>query len=102
MLMIINFQYFYDLLKVINIGMMGVLVVIGNMVVVVGFGVIVKLILVFQFMVEVMIYIFGNEFIGVVIVVSVIVGLIGLVLGGQVIVLLLIGQYYIDCGVEFE
>lgn len=41
-LLVINYFYFYSLLMVVNMGIIGVLIVIGNMVVVVGFGVIVK------------------------------------------------------------
>lgn len=46
-LLVINYKYFYSLLVVINVGIIGVLIVIGNIVVVVGFGFIVKNIEVF-------------------------------------------------------
>lgn len=46
-LLVINYKYFYSLLVVINVGIIGVLIVIGNIVVVVGFGLIVKNIEVF-------------------------------------------------------
>lgn len=101
-LMIINFQYFHDLSKAINTGTTGALVAIGNTAAVVGFGAIAKSTSAFQSTVEVMTHIPGNELIGAAIAVSVIAGLTGSASGGQAIVLPLIGQHYIDRGVEPE
>ena len=69
---------------------------------VVGFGAIAKSTSAFQSTVEVMTHIPGNELIGAAIAVSVIAGLTGSASGGQAIVLPLIGQHYIDRGVEPE
>lgn len=101
-LMIINFQYFHDLPKAVNLGTTGALVAIGNTAAVVGFGSIAKTTTAFQSTVEIMNQIPGNELVGAAIAVSVIAGLTGSASGGQAIVLPLIGQNYIDRGVEPE
>ncbi|NVK56099.1 MAG: GntP family permease [Alteromonadaceae bacterium] len=99
-LLIINFQYFHNLAKAINSGTTGALVAIGNTAAVVGFGAIAKNTEAFQTTVEIMANLPGNELIGAAVAVSVIAGLTGSASGGQVIVLPLIGQHYIDRGVE--
>ena len=101
-LMLINFQYFHDLSKAVNTGTTGALVAIGNTAAVVGFGSIAKNTDAFQSTVEVMANLPGNELIGAAVAVSVIAGLTGSASGGQAIVLPLIGQHYIDRGVEPE
>ena len=101
-LMLINFQYFHDLSKAVNTGTTGALVAIGNTAAVVGFGSIAKNTDAFQATVEVMANLPGNELIGAAVAVSVIAGLTGSASGGQAIVLPLIGQHYIDRGVEPE
>lgn len=101
-LMVINFQHFHNLPKAINLGTTGALVAIGNTAAVVGFGAIAKNTEAFQQTVEVMTHIPGNELIGAAIAVSVIAGLTGSASGGQAIVLPLVGQHYIDQGVQPE
>jgi H+/gluconate symporter-like permease len=101
-LMVINFQYFHNLSKAINLGTTGALVAIGNTAAVVGFGAIAKNTQAFQSTVEIMTQIPGNELIGAAIAVSVIAGLTGSASGGQAIVLPLVGPHYIDQGVAPE
>lgn len=101
-LMIINFQYFQDLSSAVNNGTTGALVAIGNTAAVVGFGAIAKNTEAFQATVEVMANLPGNALIGAAVAVSVIAGLTGSASGGQAIVLPLIGQHYVDRGVEPE
>lgn len=101
-LMAINFQYFSNLSNAINLGTTGALIAIGNTAAVVGFGAIAKSTEAFQMTVEVMTHLPGNELIGAAVAVSVIAGLTGSASGGQAIVLPLVGQHYIDQGVQPE
>ena len=101
-IMIINYKYFHNMAKAINLGTTGALVAIGNTAAVVGFGAIAKSTEAFQQTVEVMTQIPGNELIGAAIAVSVIAGLTGSASGGQAIALPLVGPHYIDQGVEPE
>ncbi len=101
-LMAINFKYFHDLGKAVNMGTTGALVAIGNTAAVVGFGAIAKDTVAFQETVTLMTQIPGNELIGAAIAVSVIAGLTGSASGGQAIALPLVGPHYLDQGVEPE
>ncbi|MFQ3206489.1 MAG: H+/gluconate symporter-like permease [Glaciecola sp.] len=101
-LMIINFRYFQNLAKAVNLGTTGALLAIGNTSAVVGFGAIAKTTTAFQDTVEIMTQIPGNELIGAAIAVSVIAGLTGSASGGQAIALPLVGPHYLDQGVDPE
>lgn len=101
-LMIINFQYFQNLSRAVNLGTTGALLAIGNTAAVVGFGAIAKTTTAFQDTVEIMTQIPGNELIGAAIAVSVIAGLTGSASGGQAIALPLVGPHYLDQGVDPE
>jgi H+/gluconate symporter-like permease len=101
-LMIINFKYFQNLGKAVNLGTTGALLAIGNTSAVVGFGAIAKTTTAFQETVQVMTQIPGNELIGAAIAVSVIAGLTGSASGGQAIALPLVGPHYLDQGVDPE
>jgi H+/gluconate symporter-like permease len=101
-LMVINFRYFQNLSKAVNLGTAGALMAIGNTAAVVGFGAIAKTTTAFQDTVEIMTQIPGNELIGAAIAVSVIAGLTGSASGGQVIALPLVGPHYLDQGVDPE
>ncbi|MFQ3249943.1 GntP family permease [Glaciecola sp.] len=101
-LMLINFKYFQNLSKAVNLGTAGALMAIGNTAAVVGFGAIAKTTTAFQDTVEIMTQIPGNELIGAAIAVSVIAGLTGSASGGQVIALPLVGPHYLDQGVDPE
>lgn len=101
-LMVVNFKYFHDLGKAVNMGTTGALVAIGNTAAVVGFGAIAKNTVAFQETVTLMTQIPGNELIGAAIAVSVIAGLTGSASGGQAIALPLVGPHYIDQGVPPE
>jgi H+/gluconate symporter-like permease len=101
-LMVINFKYFQNLAKAVNLGTTGALLAIGNTSAVVGFGAIAKTTTAFQDTVEVMTLIPGNELIGAAIAVSVIAGLTGSASGGQAIALPLVGPHYLEQGVDPE
>ncbi|WP_026374594.1 GntP family permease [Aestuariibacter salexigens] len=101
-LMLINFQYFHNLPKAVNLGTTGALVAIGNTAAVVGFGAIAKNTEAFQATVDVMTHLPGNELIGAAVAVTVIAGLTGSASGGQAIALPLIGPHYMDQGVDPE
>jgi H+/gluconate symporter-like permease len=101
-LMAINFSYFQNLAKAVNLGTTGALLAIGNTAAVVGFGAIAKTTTAFQDTVEVMTHLPGNELIGAAIAVSVIAGLTGSASGGQAIALPLVGPHYLDQGVDPE
>ena len=101
-LMAINFRYFQNLSRAVNLGTTGALLAIGNTAAVVGFGSIAKTTSAFQDTVEIMTQIPGNELIGAAIAVSVIAGLTGSASGGQAIALPLVGPHYLDQGVDPE
>ncbi len=101
-IMAINFRHFHNLPQAVNLGTTGALLAIGNTAAVVGFGSIAKATEAFQTTVEVMTQIPGNELIGAAIAVSVIAGLTGSASGGQAIALPLVGQHYLDQGVDPE
>lgn len=101
-IMAINFRHFHNLPQAVNLGTTGALLAIGNTAAVVGFGSIAKATEAFHTTVEVMTQIPGNELIGAAIAVSVIAGLTGSASGGQAIALPLVGQHYLDQGVDPE
>lgn len=101
-LMVMNFQYFTNLGRAVNLGTTGALLAIGNTAAVVGFGSIAKTTDAFAQTVEVMTHLPGHELIGAAIAVSVIAGLTGSASGGQAIALPLVGPHYLDQGVDPE
>ncbi len=101
-LMLINYKYFINLGRAVNLGTTGALIAIGNTAAVVGFGSIAKTTDAFQETVTIMTAIPGNELIGAAIAVSVIAGLTGSASGGQAIALPLVGPHYLDQGVDPE
>ncbi|MEQ2352190.1 GntP family permease [Pseudoalteromonas piscicida] len=98
----INFKHFHNIGAAINLGTTGALVAIGNTSAVVGFGAVAKNTEAFQFAVELMTQMPGNELLGAAVAVSVIAGLTGSASGGQAIALPLVAPHYIDAGVNPE
>ena len=101
-LMVMNFKYFTNLGRAVNLGTTGALLAIGNTAAVVGFGSIAKTTDAFAQTVEVMTHLPGHELIGAAIAVSVIAGLTGSASGGQAIALPLVAPHYLDQGVDPE
>lgn len=101
-LMVMNFKYFTNLGRAVNLGTTGALLAIGNTAAVVGFGSIAKTTDAFARTVEVMTHLPGHELIGAAIAVSVIAGLTGSASGGQAIALPLVAPHYLDQGVDPE
>ena len=100
--MVMNFKYFTNLGRAVNLGTTGALLAIGNTAAVVGFGSIAKTTDAFAQTVEVMTHLPGHELIGAAIAVSVIAGLTGSASGGQAIALPLVAPHYLDQGVDPE
>ncbi|MBQ4839689.1 MULTISPECIES: GntP family permease [Pseudoalteromonas] len=96
----VNFKYFKDISKAINLGTTGALVAIGNTAAVVGFGAVAKGTPAFQEAVALMTSIPGNELLGAAIAISVIAALTGSASGGQAIALPLVAPHYLDLGVD--
>lgn len=101
-IMLINNKHFHHLGNAVTDGTNGALIAIGNTAAVVGFGAVAKSTEAFQFAVEIMTQIPGNELIGAAVAVSVIAGLTGSASGGQAIALPLLAPHYIDQGVNPE
>lgn len=101
-IMLMNFKYFTNMAKAVNLGTTGALLAIGNTAAVVGFGSIAKTTEAFNQTVEIMTHLPGHELIGAAIAVSVIAGLTGSASGGQAIALPLVGPHYLDQGVDPE
>lgn len=97
---LLNLKRIKDLGELINTGVSGSLLAIGNTAAVVGFGAIAKETPAFESAVQLVTQIPGNELIGAAVAVSLIAGLTGSASGGQSIALPLLAPHYTDLGVD--
>lgn len=97
---LLNIKRVKELGELINTGVSGSLMAIGNTAAVVGFGAIAKETPAFLSAVELVTQIPGNELIGAAVAVSLIAGLTGSASGGQSIALPLLAPHYTDLGVD--
>tara|TARA_B100001971_G_scaffold215182_1_gene259113 strand:- start:57756 stop:59063 length:1308 start_codon:yes stop_codon:yes gene_type:complete len=97
---LLNLKRVKDLGELINTGVSGSLLAIGNTAAVVGFGAIAKETPAFESAVQLVTQIPGNELIGAAVAVSLIAGLTGSASGGQSIALPLLAPHYTDLGVD--
>lgn len=96
----LNIKIVKNTSELINTGVSGSLLAIGNTAAVVGFGAIAKETPAFLSAVEMVTQIPGNELIGAALAVSLIAGLTGSASGGQSIALPLLAPHYTDLGVD--
>lgn len=97
---LLNIKIIQNTSELINTGVSGSLLAIGNTAAVVGFGAIAKETPAFLSAVNMVTQIPGNELIGAAVAVSLIAGLTGSASGGQSIALPLLAPHYTDLGVD--